>query len=241
MPSEHPKTVSIVIPAYNEEATIDAIIRHVQQVNFDGLRTELIVVDDHSTDRTVERLQRFGDQIRLIQHTRNRGKGAAVKTGLAAARGDVFIIQDADLEYDPQDIPRVVEPIVRDQADAVLGSRFLWQKPAFFTKHGSPFFSHYIGNKLIIWLTNWLYGFHATDYEGCYKAFTKEIAGRIPIETDGFAFDNELICKTLRLGYRLVEIPIQYTPRSYEEGKKIDWRDGLGILWTIFKWRFKRF
>jgi len=237
MTPERPATISIVIPAYNEEETIETLLHRLRQVEFDGLRTEVIVVDDHSTDQTLERLRRFGGGIRLIQHARNQGKGAAVKTGFEAARGDVLVIQDADLEYDPHDIPRVVEPIVQGHADAVLGSRFLWQKPKFFTRHGSPFFSHYIGNRLIIWLTNWLYGFHATDYEGCYKAFRADVIRATPVGADGFEFDNELICKLLRQKRRIREVPIHYHPRLYQEGKKIRWQHGVRMLWTILKWR----
>lgn len=232
------KRVSIVIPIYNEERTAATLIRRVQQVPMPGLEKELIVVDDGSTDRTVEQLRAFGDQIRLICHPRNRGKGAAVRTGFGAATGDALLIQDADLEYDPNDFPAMIAPLVEGRADAVLGSRFILEKPRFFLRQGgSPFFSHYIGNKLIIWLTNWLYGFHATDYEGCYKAFTAEAIRRTPLLADGFEFDNELVCKLLRRRARIVEVPIRYHPRVYGEGKKIRWQHGVRMLWTIVKWR----
>ena len=230
--------VSIVIPTYNEERTVAALIRRVQQAPLDGLEKEIIVVDDGSADRTVEQLRQFGDQIRLIRHTRNRGKGAAVRTGFDAATGQVLLIQDADLEYDPNDFPAVVAPLVEGRADAVLGSRFILERPRFFLRQdGSPFFSHYIGNKLIIWLTNWLYGVRATDYEGCYKAFTAEAIRATPVQADGFEFDNELVCKLLRRRARIVEVPIRYHPRVYGDGKKIRWQHGVRMLWTILKWR----
>jgi glycosyltransferase involved in cell wall biosynthesis len=233
-----PCSVSVIVPVYNEERTIAAILRKVQEVRLDGLQKEIVVVDDGSTDRTVEQLQRFGDEIRLVRHPKRLGKGAAVRTGFLAATGDILVIQDADLEYDPQDFPRLVEPLLRGDVDAVLGSRFLVQKPQFFTRDGSPFFSHYIGNTLIIWLTNWLYGFCATDYEGCYKAFRADvIRATPPVEADGFEFDNELICKLLRQKRRISEVPIHYNPRVYQEGKKIRWQHGVRMLWTILKWR----
>ena len=232
-----PRKVSIIIPAYNEERTIAAIVQRVQQVQLDGLEKEIIIVDDRSTDRTVDQLQPFGDQITLVRHARNMGKGAAVRTGFGVATGDVLLIQDADLEYDPADFPRLLAPLLRGEAEAVIGSRFVLQQPRFFSRGGSPFFSHYIGNKLIVWLTNWLYGFRATDYEGCYKAFTANVIRTTPIQADGFEFDNELVCKLLRQKQRIVEIPIRYSPRVYNEGKKIRWQHGVRMLWTILKWR----
>ena len=169
----------------------------------------------------------------------NGGKGAAVKSGFAAAKGDILMIQDADLEYDPGDYPAMVAPIVEGRADVVMGSRFAYERPHFFFgERVSPFFTHYIGNITITGLTNLLYGRDATDYEGCYKAFTKECLAGLSIEADGFEYDNELICRLLRRGVRLVEVPIRYQPRTYEQGKKIGWRDGLVILWTIIRWRF---
>lgn len=230
-------TLSVVIPAYNEERTIAELLRRVQAVRLPGVRMEILVVDDHSGDRTCEQVRPFGEAVRLIRHPRNLGKGAAVKTGFRAAVGDVVIIQDADLEYDPQDYPGLIEPILRQEAEVVIGSRFLLQKPRFFTERGDPFFSHYIGNKLIIWLTNLLYGFRATDYEGCYKAFTRSVLRATPVETDGFDFDNELICKLLRKRVRVLEVPIRYTPRPYAAGKKIRWHHGARMVWTILKWR----
>ena len=234
-------TVSIVIPAYNEEATIEAIIRKVEAVPLEGLRKEIIVVDDGSRDRTRERLESFGARIRVIRHPRNMGKGAAVRSGFEAATGDILLIQDADLEYDPGDYPRLIEPIRRGEADAVIGSRFLLEKPRFFTRQGEPFFSHYLGNVIIIWLTNLLYGWRATDYEGGYKAFARAVIRETPVESNGFEFDNELMCKLLRRRRRITEVPIHYEPRGYGAGKKIRWQHGVRMVWAVLKWRVTPF
>lgn len=235
------KTLSVVIPAYNEERTIEAVIRAVQSVPLDGVEKEIIVVDDRSTDGTRQRLRSFDGQIRTVFHERNLGKGAAVKSGFAVATGDFVVLQDADLEYNPADYVHLLDPLLRGEADVVMGSRFRSQKLHFFTVHGDPFFSHYIGNKVVLWLTNWLYGFRATDYEGCYKMFTKQVIEDTPVEANGFEFDNELICKLLRRKRRIVELPIHYTPRVYRQGKKIRWQDGLKMVWAILKWRVKPF
>lgn len=231
-----PPRLSVVIPVYNEAGLLDTTLRRVVAVPIDK---EVIVVDDGSTDSTGERLARLARElpIRVVTHSRNTGKGAAVRSGFQAATGDILLIQDADLEYDPTDYPAVIAPILRGEADAVMGSRFLRQKPKFFTPHGDPFFTHYLGNRIIIWMTNLLYGFRATDYEGCYKAFTRTVVRDTPVVANGFEFDNELICKLLRRGRRIVEVPIRYSPRAYAEGKKIRWQHGLRIVWTILKWR----
>lgn len=233
--------VSIVIPAFNEAATIVDVVARVKAADAGGLMKEIIVVNDGSRDRTGEIIEGIPG-IRAISLEHNRGKGAAVKAGFAAATGDIVLIQDADLEYDPDDYPVVLEPIVGGRADVVMGSRFIYDPPQFFFgEKKSPFFSHYIGNLAIIWLTNFLYGHDATDYEGCYKAFRREIVQSLPIEANGFEYDNELICKLLRRGTKIAEVPIKYAPRSYEAGKKIRWTDGMVMIWTIIKWRFIKF
>ncbi len=231
-----PPRVSIVIPVYNEANHIEVVL---QKVFASPLEKEVIVVDDGSTDAAKDVLARLQQvfPIRVMTHAKNRGKGAAVRTGFEAATGEILLIQDADLEYDPQDYSRLIEPIRRGEADVVLGSRFAFREPKFFNEHGELFFSHYIGNKFIIWLTNTLYGFHATDYEGCYKAFARRVVREVHVEANGFEFDNELICKVLRRRYRIVEVPIHYVPRSYREGKKIRWQHGVKMVWAIVKWR----
>jgi glycosyltransferase involved in cell wall biosynthesis len=235
--SPAPRTLSVVIPAYNEQGSIAAVIERVRAVDLGGLALEIVVVNDGSKDRTGEVLAAIPG-VRVVTHERNKGKGAAVKSGFAAATGDIFLIQDADLEYDPQDYPALLKPFLEGRADAVMGSRFVTQRPTFFIgEPRSPFFTHYIGNITIVALTNVLYGHDATDYEGGTKAFTREVIESCPIRADGFEYDNELVCKLLRRGRRLVEVPIAYAPRSYTDGKKIKWTDGMIMLWTIVKWR----
>ena len=236
------RKLTIVIPAYNEEATIAQTIERINAVDLGGLEREIIVVDDGSQDRTREILKTIPG-IRTIFHARNRGKGGAVKTGIHAATGDVILIQDADLEYDPQDYPKLLEPIASGRVKVVMGSRFAYERPRFFcrkTERQSPFFTHYLGNILLIPLTNVLYRQQATDYEGCYKAFAKDLLDAMPIEAEGFEYDNELICKILRKGYRIEEVPISYHPRTYAAGKKIKWTHGVRMIWTILQWRFRR-
>ncbi len=234
------RKVSVVIPAYNEEATIEQIIAKVRAADVCGLELEIVVVDDGSKDRTRAILEKMPG-IKYIAHERNRGKGGAVKTGFATASGQIVMIQDADLEYDPKDYPALIKPILNG-ADAVMGSRFAYERPTFFSgPNRSPFFSHYIGNILITGLTNLLYANAATDYYACYKAFRKSVIDSIAIESDGFQYDNELLCKLLRRGVKIVEVPVVYRPRSYKDGKKINWTDGVAIIWTIVKWRFKGF
>ncbi|MFA6004004.1 MAG: glycosyltransferase family 2 protein [Elusimicrobiota bacterium] len=233
--------VSIVIPCHNEAAHITEVIKCVQAAGIPGVEREIIAVDDGSSDDTGAVLRGLSG-IKVMVHPENRGKGAAVKTGFAAATGDIVLIQDADLEYDPADHKAVVAPILEGRADAVMGSRFAHDRPHFFFgPRRSPFFTHYIGNIAIVIATNLLYGHAATDYEGAYKAFRRDLIASIPIAADGFEYDNELICKLLRRGCRLAEVPIKYRPRSYEEGKKIRWHHGVRMLWTIVKWRFLPF
>jgi glycosyltransferase involved in cell wall biosynthesis len=229
--------ISIIIPAFNEEKTIAAVIRRVEAVVLGGMKKEIIVVNDASTDRTSEVLKDFRN-IQVISHLRNAGKGAALSTGINAATGDMVIFQDADLEYTPEDYPVMIQPLIDGRCDAVMGSRFLRERPVFWGKRRSPYLNHYIGNLLIILITNFLYGKRFTDYEGCYKAFTRSILLDTPIQSTGFEFDNELMCKLMRKGVRIGEVPIQYHPRTYAQGKKITWRHGMIMLWTIVKWRF---
>jgi len=231
--------LSVIIPVYNEESTIVEIIERVKALRLKEVNMEIIVVDDGSRDRTPEHLMKI-DGIRLVEHGHNRGKGAAVKTGIQEALGDILLIQDGDLEYNPQDYPAILEPILKGECEFVIGSRFQKGGPRFFTENGDPFIAHYIGNLMIIGMTNILYGQSISDYEGCYKAFTRNLAHAFTIEADGFEFDNELMCKAFRRGFKIREVAIEYHPRLYEEGKKIRWQDGMRMLWSILKWRFKR-
>ena len=233
------KKLSVIIPAFNEEKTISEIIHRVRNVSIAPLEKEIIVVDDASCDATPDILKDMKGIVAVF-HKKNSGKGAAIKTGLLQATGDIILIQDADMEYNPDDYPKLLEPILKGQADLVMGSRFLLEKPKFFTKDGNPFFTHYIGNKTIIWITNFLYKKRFTDYEGGYKCFTKTLSDKIPVKTDSFDFDNELVCEALRKKFVIKEVPIQYDPRLYSEGKKINWKHGLKILWTIARCRLSK-
>lgn len=229
--------LSIIIPAYNEARTIPILIEQVNAVDLGKIEKEIIVVDDGSQDGTSDVLKEIPG-IMHISHPCNRGKGAAVTTGFKTATGDILLIQDADLEYDPRDYMTVIRPILDEQSEVVLGSRFILYRPKFFGTRRSPYLSHYIGNMLITSVTNVLYGKRFSDYEGCYKAFVRNAITSTPVTAVGFEFDNELICKLMRKGVRMSEVAIQYTPRSYENGKKINWRHGIIMLWTILKWRF---
>ena len=229
--------LSIIIPAYNEQATIEAVIQRIHAVDLGSIAKEIIVVDDASCDHTWPIIQRLPG-ILILRHAVNAGKGAALTTGIRAATGDLVLFQDADLEYMPEDYLAVITPLLNGDCEAIMGSRFLRERPVFWGKRKSPYLNHYIGNLLILWFTNTLYGRRFTDYEGCYKAFFRSTLLDTPICAKGFEFDNELICKLMRQGARIREVPIHYHPRTYGQGKKITWRHGVTILWTITKWRF---
>lgn len=230
--------LSIVVPAYNERKTIEELIRRVEAADIGALRKEILVVDDGSSDGTRDLLARIPD-IHYIFHQSNLGKGGAVKTGFRYATGDIILIQDADLEYDPNDYRAMIQPIIDQKTEVTLGVRIQPKRDA--RRQKSLYWLSWVGNKLITWTTNWLYWNNAGEYEGCYKAFTKRLLDSIEVTTNDFDFDNELVCKILRKGYRTVDVPIRYYPRNYEQGKKIHWQHGLKILWTIVKWRFKKF
>lgn len=215
--------LSVLMPVYNEEAGLEAILRRVAAVAIDK---EIIVVDDCSRDGTSAILSRSDiPGLRVIRHEINRGKGAAIRTALQAATGDAVIIQDADLEYDPRDYPALLEPILRGEAEVVYGVRDLrGQKPLL-----------YLGNKLLTWLTNLLYGVHLHDMETCYKVMKAEIAKSLDIECNRFDLEPEITAKIIRQGYRIHEVPISYHPR--EEKKLSPWRDGLPALRALLKYR----
>ena len=222
--------LSVVIPVYNEENTIREIVRQVQAVPYEK---EIIVVDDCSTDGTWQQLQELADkgEIRLFRHKVNRGKGAACRTGIAQVQGDVVIIQDADLEYDPADYPILLEPIARGKSKVVYGSRFLGP-------HKAMYFWHTLGNKTLTLITNILFDTTLTDMETCYKVFTADIAHRLKLKSDRWGFDPEITAKILKTGNRIYEVPISYTGREFWEGKKISWKDGFVVVRTLIKYRF---
>ena len=230
--------LSIIIPAYNEIKTIRQIIDLVKKVLLPpGVEREIVVVDDGSTDGTRDVLKEIPG-IRYIFHEKNLGKGGAVKTGFRESTGDIVIIQDADLEYDPNDYPAMIKPIIDGKTEMVNGVRI--KPPHDVRKKKSLYWLSWLGNNLITWTTNILYWNDAGEYEGCYKVFTKKLIDDVPVETNNFDFDNELVCRALRRGYKSFDVPIKYHPRNYEEGKKINWRHGFLILKTIVKWRFKK-
>ena len=225
--------LSIVIPVYNEEATLAEIVRRVQATPYDK---ELIIVDDASRDRSREILRELVKEynnIRPFFHDRNQGKGAALRTGFSQVTGDVVLIQDADLEYNPTDYPELLKPIERGVADVVYGSRLVGAAP-----HRVLFFWHYVGNKMVTTLSNMFTNLNLTDMETCYKVFKAEVLKNITIKSDRFGVEPELTAKISRQRCRVYEVPISYDGRDYSEGKKITWKDGIAALYYIIRFRF---
>jgi glycosyltransferase involved in cell wall biosynthesis len=221
--------VSIIMPVFNEEATIGESINSVLATPY---AKEFIIVDDGSTDSTRKFLQNIDQpEIKVLRHERNRGKGAAVQTGLEQAAGDIIIIQDADLEYDPSEYPILLQPIIAGKADAVLGSRF-----AGHGAHRVLYFWHYIGNRFLTQLSNLFTNLNLTDMEAGYKVFTRKALKDIKITQKGFGFEPEIVAKIAKKRLRIYEVPISYYGRTYEEGKKIKWWDGLWALWCIIRY-----
>lgn len=228
--------LSIVIPVYNEAATLDEIVRQVTAVDT-GMETELVLVDDCSRDGSADKLRQIQaahPEWKVLFHEFNRGKGAALRTGFAAATGEVILIQDADLEYDPKDYPRLLGPILDGRADAVYGSRFIGGGP-----HRVVYFWHSLGNRFLTLFSNMMTDLNLTDMEVCYKIFRREVLASISLHEDRFGFEVEVTAKIARgKRWRIYEVPISYYGRSYDEGKKITWKDGVKALWCILKYRF---
>jgi glycosyltransferase involved in cell wall biosynthesis len=228
-------SLSVVIPVYNEAATLESLVDRVLAVDIEGL--DIICVDDGSTDGTREVLQeRIAPKgVQVILHEKNQGKGAALRTGFKAARGDIVIVQDADLEYDPEDYPKLIGPILAGRADVVFGSRFAGGEP-----HRVLYFWHYLVNRGLTLLSNMLTNLNLTDMEVGYKVFRREVLEQIEIEEDRFGFEPEITAKVAKLGCRIYEVGISYSGRTYEDGKKIGWRDGVAALRCIFKYNLLR-
>lgn len=226
------KTVDIIIPVYNEEKTIENILEILENTDFCGLNKNFIIVDDFSTDSTREILKKYEEKYKVIYKEQNGGKGSAVNEGFKAAEGDIVIIQDADLEYNPSDYSPLLKLIVDGEADVVYGSRFL----------GTPFkdfmFLSYVANKFLTFLTNLLYGTKITDMETCYKAIKKEFVKNINIKSKKFDLEPEITAKLVKQGVKIKELPIKYNARSYQEGKKITYKDGLMAIRALFYYRF---
>ena len=227
-------TVSVVMPVFNEKTTIVEIVERVRDAPYEK---EIIIVDDASTDGTREILEQLAEasDVTLLQHEKNRGKGAALRTGICVASGDVTIIQDADLEYDPFDYPKILNPILLGKADVVYGSRFIGGQ-----SHRVFYFWHSVGNKFLTLLSNALTGLNLTDMETCYKAFKTEIIKSVDLKEDRFGFEPEITAKLAQMRVRIYEGGISYSGRTYDEGKKIGWKDGVQAIWCIFKYNLTR-
>lgn len=231
--------LSIVVPAYNERATVAELLDRVAAAPLPpGVEREIVVVDDHSTDGTRELLRELAGRgspaFRLVEQERNQGKGAALRAGFAAATGELILIQDADLEYDPRDYPRLLQPILDGEADVVYGSRFLGGP------HRVLFYWHYLGNRLLTTLSNMLTDLNLSDMETCYKFFRRELLAGLTLRSNRFGIEPELTARFAQRRARIYEVPISYHGRTYAEGKKIGWRDGFAAIWAILRYNLGR-
>ena len=228
------KKLSVLIPVFNEERTVEEMVRRVLKADTCGLAVEIVLVNDSSTDGTVQVLDRLKklDGVNLFSHPFNRGKGAAIRTCLEHATGDICLIQDADLEYDPADYPKLLRPILDGRADVVYGSRFAGGT------HRVLLFWHYMANRFLTLLSNMLCNLNLTDMETCYKVFRRECVKDLTLTAERFGIEPELTAKLARRRYRFYETDISYSGRDYSEGKKIGWKDGIAALWFIFRYRF---
>lgn len=225
------KKITILIPVFNEVNTLSEILKKVEEADFCGLEKEIILIDDYSTDGTRDLYKNYN--YKVLYHEYNQGKGAALRTGFKEASGDIIVIQDADLEYDPKDYKPLIELLLEGKADVCYGSRLSGGKPS-----RSFMFHHLLGNKFLSLLTNILYGSTLTDMETCYKAFKKDFIKDIEIKSNRFDFEPEITAKVLKRGARLFEVPISYYGREFAEGKKITWRDGIHAIIALVKFRF---
>jgi glycosyltransferase involved in cell wall biosynthesis len=228
------RKLSVVVPVFNERNTLVEILRRMRQVRLpEGIDREIIVVDDGSNDGTREVLSQLGDStVRVVLHRENRGKGAAVRSGFEHATGDFVLVQDADLEYDPDDWPKLLDPVLRGKARVVYGSRFTGERR-------NMMFMHWVGNRFLSLCTNLLYNTTLSDMETCYKLIDRSLVEELHLRSDKFDIEPEITAKILKRKIRIYEVPISYTGREYDEGKKITWRDGFSALSTLVKYRFK--
>ncbi len=227
-------TLSVVIPVYNEIKYLERVIGRVENAKLpEGVERQIVCVDDCSTDGTRDLLRDLASKrphLRVLYHEQNQGKGAAIRTGLTQAEGDILLIQDADLEYDPSEYPRLLTPILDGRADAVFGSRFIGET------HRVLYYWHYLGNQVLTTLSNMFSNLNLTDMECCYKVFRREVIEKITLEENRFGIEPELAAKVARLGVRLYEVPVSYSGRTYAEGKKINWKDGVSALRCILRY-----
>lgn len=230
--------LSVIVPAYNEETTIKRVIGKVKRAKLPrGLEKEVIVVNDASTDKTGKLLKNIKG-IRVFTHKENRGKGAAVRTGIRHAAGDIILIQDADLEYDPKYYPTLIRPIIEGKTKVVYGTRLKNYPLRIVGSKKTPLITHYLGNKFLSFITNLLYGANVSDMETGYKVMRREVLENLRLRAKRFDLEPETTAKILKKGYKIYEVPIRIKPRGYEEGKKITWKDGFIALWTLVKYRF---
>jgi len=228
------RKLSVVVPVYNERNTLVEIIRRMRSVELpDSIDREIIIIDDGSDDGTRDVLKQLGDStVRVVMHPHNRGKGAAVRTGFQVATGDYVLVQDADLEYDPEDWPRMLAPVLSGKARVVYGSRFTGERR-------NMLFFHWVGNRFLSLVTNVLYNTTLSDMETCYKLVDRALLDAMKLDADRFDIEPEITAKLLKRGVRIYEVPISYTGREVDEGKKITWADGFSALWTLVKYRFR--
>ncbi|MBR1754684.1 glycosyltransferase family 2 protein [bacterium] len=226
------KKITILIPVYNELNTLETILQKVEQTHLCGMEKEIILIDDFSTDGTRDILKNLENKYRVLYHEKNMGKGAALRTGFENMTGDIAIIQDADLEYDPKDYEKLVEPVFNGEYDVIYGSRLMGKPDKSFM------LTHLLGNKLITFVGTVLYGKKLTDLETCYKVLSKDILQGIKIKSNRFDFEPEITAKVLKKKARFKELPISYNGRGHDEGKKITWKDGFGAIWALIRFRF---
>jgi glycosyltransferase involved in cell wall biosynthesis len=228
---KHYRKLSVIVPVFDERNTVVEIVRRMRAVDL-PVDLEIVIVDDGSTDGTRDVLRQLADStVRVITHDANRGKGSAIRSGLQQVTGDLVLVQDADLEYDPEDWPKLLSPILRGKARVVYGSRFTGERR-------NMLFLHWVGNRFLSLVTNVLYNTTLSDMETCYKLFDRELLDGLTLRAQRFEFEPEVTAKILRQGIRIYEVPISYTGREFDEGKKITWRDGFIALWTLVKYRF---
>ena len=232
-PRHSERTLSVIVPVYNERNTVAEVVRRMRLVDL-PVNLEVVIVDDGSSDGTAQILAALEDStVRVVCHPANRGKGAAIRTGLEHVQGDLVLIQDADLEYDPEDWPSLLRPVLRGRSQVVYGSRFTGEGRSMRV-------SDWLGNRLLSLVTNLLYDTSLSDMECGYKLFTRKVLDGITIESDGFDFEPEITAKVLRQGHRIYEVPVSYAGRDADEGRKFAWRDGVRALWTLLRYRWDK-